>query len=181
MVSPKRCKMASSEENKTRADELTSLLEHPKYKEMLAYGFNNQEQVQVAMLVYLYLSEAKQWSELDVLPCPALQLVTLYGRPTQADDMQVLVPLGKQTDLSPQRLRDFLTHVPRPQDELELEEPDLMTKTVTLAICDSDSTVTFYRITDGFVPPDPPEIVAEKKAKKRQWKKRKGQRTQHLS
>ena len=45
---------------------------------------------------------------------------------------------------------------------------------VVLAFSQMDGTVVHYRITDGLVPPEAPDMIAEKRERKRQeFKKRK--------
>lgn len=41
---------------------------------------------------------------------------------------------------------------------------------VTLAIVESDSTVVYYKMTDGFVIPDPPDDTEE--VENKQWRKK---------
>lgn len=37
---------------------------------------------------------------------------------------------------------------------------------ITLAICDSDTTTVYYKITEGLVNPEPPEVTEVKKVKR---------------
>lgn len=41
---------------------------------------HNEEQMQIALLVYLHLTEVKLWEEVSVLACAALGMVYLSAR-----------------------------------------------------------------------------------------------------
>ncbi|XP_072367696.1 tRNA-splicing endonuclease subunit Sen15 isoform X1 [Scyliorhinus torazame] len=140
-------------------------LHHPTYTEMMALDIADSTQVYTAFLVLLDLLEARNWKDVTYKGSEELQLVYLQGCPGEQEEMEVVVPMPVQMTLSHERIRRIMECV-CDQNEKEL----------TLAIVDSDSTVVYYQLTNGFVVPDPPDVVEEVDSKQCKKRRRKFQR-----
>ncbi|XP_041063485.1 tRNA-splicing endonuclease subunit Sen15 [Carcharodon carcharias] len=136
-------------------------LHHPKYTEMMALDIADSTQVYTAFLVFLDLLEARNWKDVTYKGSEELQLVYLQGCPGEQEEMEVVVPMPVHMTLSHERIRRIM--------ECTCDQSE---KELTLAVVDSDSTVVYYQLTNGFVVPDPPDVVEEdsKQCRKRQRK-----------
>ncbi|NXC41114.1 SEN15 endonuclease, partial [Penelope pileata] len=134
------------------------------YTEMMSLDISDSTQIYAAFLVYLDLLEGRNWHEVKHVGLADLQLVCLHAREREQDDLQVMVPLPVDVLVSHERLREIMKKASLPQDN-----PDTP-MSITLAIVESDSTVVYYKMTDGLVlsePPDDAEDVDDK-----QWKRK---------
>nr|XP_020839942.1 tRNA-splicing endonuclease subunit Sen15 [Phascolarctos cinereus] len=138
---------------------------HPQFLEMLELDVADTSQVYTAFLVYLDLLEGRNWHEVKSVGLPELQLLCLHGREKEGERLQIVVPTSVHASFSHERIREIMTHACKLQ-----VEPD-SPMSITLAVVESDSTIVYYKLTDGFVMPDPPEAVEETDGK--QWRKRK--------
>ncbi|PKU35688.1 trna-splicing endonuclease subunit hypothetical protein [Limosa lapponica baueri] len=75
-----------------------------------------------------------------------------------------MVPVPVHISLSHERIREIMKKASLPQ-----EDPDAPLS-VTLAIVESDSTVVYYKMTDGIVIPDPPDDTED--VDNKQWRKK---------
>ncbi|XP_072504505.1 tRNA-splicing endonuclease subunit Sen15 [Notamacropus eugenii] len=141
------------------------MTEHPQFLEMLELDVAETSQVYTAFLVYLDLLEGRKWHEVKSVGLPELQLICLHGHESEGERLQIVVPTSVHASFSHERIREIMKHACRLQ-----VEPDTP-MSITLAIVESDSTVVYYKLTDGFVMPDPPEAVEETDGK--QWRKKK--------
>ncbi|XP_068930514.1 tRNA-splicing endonuclease subunit Sen15 [Petaurus breviceps papuanus] len=138
---------------------------HPQFLEMLELDVAETSQVYTAFLVYLDLLEGRNWHEVKSVGLPELQLICLHGHEREGERLQIVVPTSVHASFSHERIRDVMKHACKLQGE-----PD-SPMSITLAIVESDSTIVYYKLTDGFVVPDPPEAVEETDGK--QWRKKK--------
>ncbi|XP_037681110.1 tRNA-splicing endonuclease subunit Sen15 [Choloepus didactylus] len=125
---------------------------HPKYLEMMELDIGDATQVYIAFLVYLDLMESKSWHEVNCVGLPELQLICLVGTEIEGEGQQTVVPTPISASLSHNRIREILKASRKLQGD-----PDLP-MSFTLAIVESDSTVVYYKLTDGFMLPDPQNI-----------------------
>lgn len=109
-------------------------------------------QVYIAFLVYLDLMESKSWHEVNCVGLPDLQLICLLGTEIEGEGVQTVVPTPINASLSHNRIREILKASRKLQGD-----PDLP-MSFTLAIVESDSTIVYYKLTDGFMLPDPQNI-----------------------
>ncbi|XP_055963970.1 tRNA-splicing endonuclease subunit Sen15 [Sorex fumeus] len=126
---------------------------HPKYVEMMELGIGDAAQVYTAFLVYLDLMESKGWHEVRCEGLPELQLICLVGTELAGEGPQTVVPASVCASLSHNRIREILKASRRFQGDPESPA------SFTLAIVESDSTIVYYRLTDGFMLPDPQNIT----------------------
>uniref|UniRef100_A0A8D0H3Z7 tRNA splicing endonuclease subunit 15 n=1 Tax=Sphenodon punctatus TaxID=8508 RepID=A0A8D0H3Z7_SPHPU len=140
---------------------------HPKLMEMMSLDVADSSQVHAAFLVYLDLLEARNWHEVSCIGVAELQLVCLHGREREVEDLQVVVPSPIHMSFSHERIRQILKRACRVQDK-----PD-SPPSVILAIVESDSTVVYYKLTDGFVMPDPPDEIEDVDNKQSRKKRKK--------
>uniref|UniRef100_A0A8C9P6R7 tRNA splicing endonuclease subunit 15 n=1 Tax=Spermophilus dauricus TaxID=99837 RepID=A0A8C9P6R7_SPEDA len=126
---------------------------HPKYLEMMELNIGDASQVYIAFLVYLDLMESKSWYEVNCVGLPELQLICLVGTEIEGEGLQTVLPTPISASLSHQRIRDIL----KASQKLR-GNPDLP-MSFTLAIVESDSTIVYYKLTDGFMLPDPQNIT----------------------
>uniref|UniRef100_A0A5F9CTE4 tRNA-splicing endonuclease subunit Sen15 domain-containing protein n=1 Tax=Oryctolagus cuniculus TaxID=9986 RepID=A0A5F9CTE4_RABIT len=116
---------------------------------MMELDAGDATQVYAAFLVFLDLMESKSWHEVNCVGLPELQLICLVGTEIEGEGLQTIVPTPVTASLSHNRIREIL------QASRKLRgDPDLP-MSFTLAIVESDSTIVYYRLTDGFTLPDP--------------------------
>ncbi|KAI5939627.1 tRNA-splicing endonuclease subunit Sen15 [Manis javanica] len=125
---------------------------HPKYLEMMELDVGDATQVYIAFLVYLDLIESKSWHEVNCVGLPDLQLICLVGTEIEGEGLQTVVPALVSASLSHNSIREILKASQKLQGD-----PDLP-MSFTLAIVESDSTIVYYKLTDGFMLPDPQNI-----------------------
>ncbi|NXL85791.1 SEN15 endonuclease, partial [Alectura lathami] len=134
------------------------------FTEMMSLDVSDSTQIYAAFLVYLDLLEGRNWHEVKHVGLAELQLVCLHAREREQGDLQVMVPVPVDISLSHERLREIMQKAALPPDS-----PDTPLS-ITLAIVDSDSTVVYYKMTDGFVLPELPDDTED--ADNKQWKKK---------
>ncbi|XP_062067475.1 tRNA-splicing endonuclease subunit Sen15 isoform X1 [Lepus europaeus] len=122
---------------------------HPKYLEMMELDTGDATQVYTAFLVFLDLMESKSWHEVNCVGLPELQLVCLVGTEVEGEGLQTIVPTPVTASLSHNRIREIL------QASRKLRGDPELPMSFTLAIVEADSTIVYYRLTDGFTLPDP--------------------------
>ncbi|XP_062462305.1 tRNA-splicing endonuclease subunit Sen15 [Pezoporus occidentalis] len=128
---------------------------HPTLTEMMSLDISDSSQIYAAFVVYLDLLEGRNWHEVSYVGVAELQLVCLHAREKEQDSLQVMVPIPVHVLLSHERMREIMKKASLPQDD-----PDTPLS-VTLAIVESDSTAVYYKMTDGFVLPDPPDYTED--------------------
>ncbi|KAL2301681.1 hypothetical protein Nmel_011071 [Mimus melanotis] len=137
---------------------------HPTFTEMMSLDVSDSTQVYAAFLVYLDLLEGRNWHEVQPVGVAELQLVCLHARAREQEGLQVMVPVPAHILISHERLREILKKASLPP-----EDPDTLLS-VTLAIVETDSTIVYYKMTDGFVMPDPPDDTED--VDNKQWRKK---------
>ncbi|KFP42101.1 tRNA-splicing endonuclease subunit Sen15, partial [Chlamydotis macqueenii] len=134
------------------------------FTEMMSLDISDSAQIYAAFVVYLDLLEGRNWHEVKHVGVAELQLVCLHAREREQDSLQVMVPVPVHISLSHERIREILKKASLPPDD-----PDTPLS-VTLAIVETDSTVVYYKATDGFVIPDPPDDTED--VDNKQWRKK---------
>ncbi|XP_066048310.1 tRNA-splicing endonuclease subunit Sen15 [Chamaea fasciata] len=137
---------------------------HPTFTEMMSLDVSDSTQVYAAFLVYLDLLEGRNWHEVHPVGVAELQLVCLHARAREQEGLQVMVPVPAHILISHERLREILKKASLPP-----EDPDTLLS-VTLAVVETDSTIVYYKMTDGFVMPDPPDDTED--VDNKQWRKK---------
>ncbi|XP_030311229.1 tRNA-splicing endonuclease subunit Sen15 [Calypte anna] len=137
---------------------------HPTFTEMMSLEISNSTQIYAAFLVYLDLLEGRNWHEVKHVGVGELQLICLHAREREQESFQVMVPVPAHLSLSHERIREILEKASLPP-----EDPDTPLS-VTLAIVETDSTTVYYKVTDGFVIPDPPDSA--KDVDNKLWRKK---------
>ncbi|XP_028666537.2 tRNA-splicing endonuclease subunit Sen15 [Erpetoichthys calabaricus] len=123
---------------------------HPKFQELTSLDVADSNQLYSAFLVYLDLTEVRQWHEVTCKSCDNLQLIYFEGREGEGAPLQLVVPVQCQRLLSHQWLRSVLS----------LVSPDGSPhQSVLIVAVASDSSLVYHRFTDGFVTPEPPDHV----------------------
>nr|XP_028588036.1 tRNA-splicing endonuclease subunit Sen15 [Podarcis muralis]XP_028588037.1 tRNA-splicing endonuclease subunit Sen15 [Podarcis muralis]XP_028588038.1 tRNA-splicing endonuclease subunit Sen15 [Podarcis muralis] len=138
--------------------------DHPALTGMMSLDVAESSCVHAAFLVYLDLLEARNWHEVSYIGLAEFQLVCLCGRERETDGFQVVVPTPVHVSISHERLRQIMKRSYTLRDE-----PD-SPLSITLAIVESDSTIVYYKLTHGFVTPDPPDDTEYMDDK--QWRKK---------
>jgi len=128
---------------------------HPKFQEIQQYNSRDTLQSQAAFLVYLDLCEVKEWWGVGCEHSVELDVVVLRGRPSRHAPYQTVVPVPAGRQLSPTMIQHLIS-------VLGTETPSGL-KSVTFALMESDTTVVYYVMTNGLVPPDTPEVGEAKK------------------
>ncbi|XP_037762882.1 tRNA-splicing endonuclease subunit Sen15 isoform X1 [Chelonia mydas] len=137
---------------------------HPKLTEMMSLDVADSTQVYAAFLVYLDLLEGRNWHEVTCVGLAELQLICLRGHEREAENLQIVVPTPVHMPFTHQRLREIMKKACIPQDGTDSP------LSVILAIVESDSTVVYYKLTDGFIMPDPPDDTED--VDNKQWRKK---------
>lgn len=136
------------------------ILNHPKYKELLDLKVAEESEAFTTLVVYLDLLEVRCWTEVNTAASRELGLLYVTGRPAAGKPLTVVLPVSSQASVSHCRIHEIMKHT------CVGTEP----ASVTLAIAESDSTVVYYRLTDGLVTPEPPDCVEDMDNK--QWRRR---------
>ncbi|KAG8132856.1 hypothetical protein E2320_010698 [Naja naja] len=108
----------------------------------------------------------RNWHEVSFTGLAEFQLVCLHGREKETEPLQIVVPTPAQVSFSHERLRQIMKSTGTMQ-----AKPD-SPLSITLAIVETDSTIVYYKLTDGFVIPDPPESPAETDSKQGRKKRK---------
>ncbi|XP_048800677.1 tRNA-splicing endonuclease subunit Sen15 [Lagopus muta] len=137
---------------------------HPTFTAMMSLDISDSSQIYAAFLVYLDLLEGRSWHEVKHVGLAELQLVCLHAREREQGDLQVMVPIPADVLVSHERLREIMKKAALPHDD-----PDTPLS-ITLAIVETDSTIVYYKMTDGFVLPEPPDDTED--ADNKQWKRK---------
>ncbi|XP_040215732.1 tRNA-splicing endonuclease subunit Sen15 [Rana temporaria] len=140
------------------------ILEHPRFKEMISLDVADSSQVYSAFLVYIDLIEVRNWHDVQILGSSELHLVYLLGQEKADHKPQVIIPTPVTMSCSHERIQQYLKLGHTAEDEN-------VSYSTLLGIVESDSTIVYYKLTDGFVIPDPPDF-AEYVDNKR-WKRKK--------
>ncbi|XP_061490037.1 tRNA-splicing endonuclease subunit Sen15 isoform X2 [Rhineura floridana] len=137
---------------------------HPTLTRMMSLDVADSSCVYAAFLVYLDLLEVRKWHEVSYVGLAEFQLVCLHGCVGEAEGLQVVVPIPIHVSFSHERMRQIMKRACTVQDK-----PD-SPPSMTLAIVESDSTIVYYKLTDGFVTPDPPDDIED--MDDMQWRKK---------
>ncbi|KAL8178129.1 UNVERIFIED_CONTAM: tRNA-splicing endonuclease subunit Sen15 [Gekko kuhli] len=128
---------------------------------MMSLDVADSGRVYAAFLVYLDLLEARNWHEVSYVGLAEFQLVCLRGREREGEDLQVVVPTPAHVSFSHERMRQIMRRTHTVSDS---------PMSITLAIVESDSTIVYYKLTDGFAMPDPPDDTED--VDNKQWRKK---------
>eukprot|EP00118_Oscarella_pearsei_P006842 m.31844 g.31844 ORF g.31844 m.31844 type:complete len:175 (+) comp31562_c0_seq1:15-539(+) len=145
------------------------ILDHPVAAKMAAFDFKNENQLKVAMLVYLDLCEAKGWEDVQTHGCKELDVIYLTAQEKQDDAIEVVIPIPVDFKLSMAAMQDLLKFTARP------DRPKSSTNKMILAIAESTSTIVYYYIHEGLCPPSEASLSRKivqptRKAKKHKTK-----------
>ncbi|XP_063154499.1 tRNA-splicing endonuclease subunit Sen15 isoform X1 [Candoia aspera] len=142
------------------------LATHPTFTQMMSLEVADSRGVYAAFLVYLDLLEVRNWHEVSFTGLAEFQLVCLHGREKETEPLQVVVPTPAHVSFSHERLREIMNST-----RTVLAKPD-SPLSITLAIVETDSTIVYYTLTDGFVMPDPPDSPEDADSKQGRKKRK---------
>ncbi|XP_062836800.1 tRNA-splicing endonuclease subunit Sen15 isoform X1 [Anolis carolinensis] len=138
---------------------------HPAFTRMMSLDVADSSGVYAAFLVYLDLLEVRNWHEVSYFGLGELQLVCLRGREKEDEDLQMVVPTPVHLSFSHERMRQIM------KSAWALEEETHSPLAITLAVVETESTIVYYKLTDGFVTPEPPSNTEDTGNK--EWRKKK--------
>ncbi|XP_043941236.1 tRNA-splicing endonuclease subunit Sen15 isoform X2 [Protopterus annectens] len=144
---------------------IKSLVSVDEFTEMMALDVGDDTQVYAAFLVYLDLLEARNWQYVEYVGSPELQIIYLQGCEKEGESFQVICPAPVPMSLSHERIKKIMNYTCYDEDS---EENAVMS--FILAVVESDSTIVYYRLTDGLVVPDPPDEIED--IDNKQWRKK---------
>ncbi|XP_053325744.1 tRNA-splicing endonuclease subunit Sen15 [Spea bombifrons] len=143
------------------------ILEHPRFREMMSLDVADSVQVYAAFLVYMDLLEARNWHDVQIFGSTELHLIYLRGQEKEDLTPQVIIPTPVSIPYSHERIQQFMKlDCTSAENQNTSSAPNIL-----LAIVESDSTVVYYKLTDGFVIPEPPDF--EDDVANKRWKKKK--------
>ncbi|KAG8436530.1 hypothetical protein GDO86_007584 [Hymenochirus boettgeri] len=145
------------------------ILEHPVFKEMMSMEIADSAQVYAAFLVYMDLLEVRTWHEVQLHGSQELHLIYLRGLEKETHTPQVIVPTPVSISYSHERIQQMMKLDCASTDQSSSKE-DQTNSCILLAILESDSTIVYYKLTNGFVIPDPPDMIEDIDNKK--WRKK---------
>lgn len=128
--------------------------DHPKFKEILTNGFDHYHPFssRTAMLVYLELCERKHWFDVEIHPCDSLKRVFITGKPRKKAKKEIILPVSVDTEFNVEDLRNIVKDISSCYQDLA--EEDLSDNSgVILGICESDSSIVYYKVYNGLVQP----------------------------
>ncbi|ESO98243.1 hypothetical protein LOTGIDRAFT_159038 [Lottia gigantea] len=131
--------------------------EHPIYHEIQSYHLENPGQGDHAFQVYIDLSETRGWYGLKLHYCNELNCVFLSGKSPIIKGRQIVLPVTTNETLSQRDMQKYFELLAK--DESDIRE-------ITLALCDVDSTLVYYKISNHIVRPEDPMDTELKKKKK---------------
>uniref|UniRef100_A0A1A8GZS9 tRNA splicing endonuclease 15 homolog n=2 Tax=Nothobranchius korthausae TaxID=1143690 RepID=A0A1A8GZS9_9TELE len=116
------------------------ILQHPVYQQMKELEVGDGTQLHAAFLVFMDLTEVRQWTKVSCVQSPELQLVLLEAKEKDGAPVHTVLPLPVHRSLSHRSIRHLLD------------------RGFPLLLCAvaSDSTLVYQRMTDGLVTPEPP-------------------------
>ncbi|ORX92633.1 hypothetical protein K493DRAFT_41856 [Basidiobolus meristosporus CBS 931.73] len=120
---------------------------HPKYQEVAAACESFPEEAATLFQVYLDLTLEKEWAWVKAKEIGGVAKVVLEGKKGLEEEKQFIVPTSTSEPWSIERLEELF-------DEFQRAIGD-KPSSVMLAITSSDSTVVYYRVYSGIVPPNP--------------------------
>jgi len=158
--------MSSDADQQSFMEEITS---HPEYVKLTQIGFENEEERHITLRVFLDLSEMKGWYQVKLCPLDSIKRTVVTGYSRRTDELQAVLPSTLTSTFSMEQILSILSAV----------EESFHTSKVLLGFVDADSTIVYYSLTNGLVPPAPP-AESQKAEKRRQKAKARRFNSQHL-
>ncbi|XP_071153940.1 uncharacterized protein [Mytilus edulis] len=122
-----------------------------------------EEEPSLVSRVYLDLCEARGWWNVTIHNQADQSFIS--GHPNRHEPRQLVLPISSHQMVSPMQFQHYI-------HTIKLE--DCKTEGLTLAICEPDTTTVYYKISDGLIQPESPEITDVKKCERYQiFQKRK--------
>lgn len=128
--------------------------DHPVLKEMIDHGSESKQEAAQCYTIYLDLCEVRGWWNVQIHYCKKLETAFISGHPTRHEPREIVLPLQSCQMVSLETIQTYL-------ENIKLD--DCSTNSITLAICDTDSSKVYYKISPGLVTPDSPETADKKK------------------
>ncbi|XP_061189423.1 tRNA-splicing endonuclease subunit Sen15-like [Saccostrea echinata] len=138
-------------------EESSTPYDHAKFKELESFGLKNLVQIRTTFNVYLDLCEVRGWWNVKLHGRKDLDLAFISGHPTREEPREIILPLLSSDSISTHCLQQYLK---------EIKVDGYETHGITLAICDADTTTVYYKIAEGLVTPEPPEVTEVKKVQR---------------
>ncbi|KAI0232470.1 hypothetical protein LSAT2_017198 [Lamellibrachia satsuma] len=144
---------ADTSEETQAGNEAIPLYDHPKFHQLMTYDLIDRRQAYLTLLVYLDLIENKGWWNMTFIPSAKLAMVLISGHSSRIEPKEVIAPIATDMNLSVSSL----------QFHLQSLEEELHYHAFVFALVDDDSSIVYYKMSAGLVPPAPPEMLEEKK------------------
>lgn len=100
------------------------------------------------MLVYLELCERKHWFDVQIHHCESLKRTFITGKPRKKAKKEVILPVSIDTECNIKEMKKIVKDISSCCQDIVAENPG-----VILGICESDSSIVYYKIFDGLVQP----------------------------
>ncbi|KAK7094748.1 tRNA-splicing endonuclease subunit Sen15-like [Littorina saxatilis] len=138
--------------------------DHPVLEEFLLHHSCDTAKARLAFHVYLNLAEVRGWRDVKLHFCKKLQTPFVTGRPTLGGDLEAAFPMAMEDSLTHQQIQSLFS---------SLSADDHSFNRVMLAVCASDTSIVYYKVSNDIVKPEP---LDASDARKQEWEQRAAKR-----
>lgn len=130
------------------------LEDHPAWHIIQSFKPLDTTQAWKSLLVFLDLSEGKTWWNMKIHYNEVVGKVFLSGHESREKIREIILPLSTDANVCPSVLKEY-------HEQITL--PDFKPDGLILAISNSDASTVYYRVNQGLIPPEAPDVVSWKK------------------
>lgn len=136
---------------------------HPKYAEFKRFASVSPIHATVAWQVYIDLIEVKGWLDVRVHHSEQLQLTYLSACENKSAQREVVFPVGPRAALNMAKITTYFASLVATLNTEAVDGDTVGCKedSLTMAIVDSDSTSSYYRIYAGLRAPPEKLVVGQ--------------------
>jgi hypothetical protein len=141
--------------------------DHPEYKRLCEFGIDDVSQRQRIFTIYLDLIESKGWFKVALNPIEKNDVVLVTGHPSATEERLAVWPVASDAQLSMAEMQSMIK---------DIADVSPNASSLLLGIVDTDSTVVYYSLTNGLVPPESADDQNAAKVKQRRRNRRRRMR-----
>lgn len=128
--------------------------QHPVFQEILQLTGGGYDRSLMTFKVYMDMCEDKGWWNVKCHACKQLSVVFLSGHASRNKPRDLVLPVSVGDSFSQETLHKYLHTI-----KLEGYQSD----SVILALSADDGSTVYFKVTEGLVLPEPPEMTDWKK------------------